>query len=440
MKKMNIWMCGLALLAGLASCEMKNEIIGKGEITGDKGLLNLGVDKFKKTKATDVVDEFPVRITGKSFEYTKEFESYAKLQEENPIELPVGTYEIEAHSPGEYEDEMSSAYYAGKKEVTISKGVSTEETVKCKIQNVKIAISYSANFQETYESWSFTVTDNKKRVKDYSERDGVNPAPVYWKMDGQTGTICINGTATTKTGEKVFIDETVEKSQSPEYEEGDGTAFVGGDQLVINFEPAKVESSTPGVEKEGIKITVTGFNEETGEDIEIDVDEDTGGSENPGPEPEPGPEPGDDILTIVLPKDITYSIEAGNAPTSADAVITASKGLQHVIVKIEAGNENFGSVFDDMAKEGIDFNTGEDLVGNNKLADLLKEVNVIIPLPEEGTKEPYTFPIAQFFTLMDMYGATIDGSGNKSAHKFIIEAIDMDGANKTATFSVTINE
>ena len=40
MKAINKWTLAVAMLAGLASCEMKNEILGKDPMTGDTGTLN----------------------------------------------------------------------------------------------------------------------------------------------------------------------------------------------------------------------------------------------------------------------------------------------------------------------------------------------------------------------------------------------------------------
>ena len=76
MKAINKWALAVAMLAGLASCEMKNEILGKDPMTGDTGTLNLYVETGKTTKGTtDKVDQFPVTITGTDEEYTKKLDS-----------------------------------------------------------------------------------------------------------------------------------------------------------------------------------------------------------------------------------------------------------------------------------------------------------------------------------------------------------------------------
>ena len=257
MKTINKWALGIALMAGLASCEMKDELLGDSVLSGDTGFLALNVATANvSTKGTtDQVDEFPVTIKGKDVEYTKTYDSYAELKKEESIELPVGTFTIEAHSPVEFEDVMSEPYYGGTKDITITKGVTSEEEVQCKIQNVKITMSYTAAFLETYESWTITVNDKKGHVEVFTNEDGTEPASVYWKLDGTVETIYIEGKAVNKTTkEEVSIYGTAKKTNLPGYEDDDDTAFVGGDELKIEANPVQVEGSTPGVEKEGIEM------------------------------------------------------------------------------------------------------------------------------------------------------------------------------------------
>ena len=103
MKAINKWALAVTLLAGLSSCEMKDEILGKDPLTGDTGILSLYVETGKTTKGTtDQVDQFPVTITGTDVDFTKKFDSYAELKQAGNITLPVGTYTIEACSPGEF--------------------------------------------------------------------------------------------------------------------------------------------------------------------------------------------------------------------------------------------------------------------------------------------------------------------------------------------------
>lgn len=452
MKAINKWALAVAMLAGLASCEMKNEILGKDPMTGDTGTLNLYVETGKTTKGTtDQVDQFPVTITGTDVEYTKKFDSYAELKQAGDVTLPVGTYTIEACSPGEFKSEMSEPFYGGKLEnVKIVKGQTAETSVVCTMQNVKISISFTEEFLATYQDWTITVTDKKQdgHIKTYTKAaDGETPAPVYWKMDESVETIYINGTAKTIGNEDVTISGTAKKSSLPEYEEGDDTSFVGGDELKIEFNPVKVEGSTPGILEEGIQITITMFNSEENENVEIPVDpgteggdtEEPGTGEDGGDEGEDGEGDTNTNPTIQLPADITYSISAGDAPESADAIIKAPAGLESVIVKIDGGNAEFRAIINDLDLGGSNFTSGVDLVGNSTFEGIIADLGAMgidpISVPAKGDTE-YIFPIASFFKMLNIYKATDPGD----SHDFIITVQDKNGESVEDVLKVTIKE
>lgn len=450
MKAINKWALAVAMLAGLASCEMKNEILGKDPMTGDTGTLNLYVETGKTTKGTtDQVDQFPVTITGTDVEYTKKFNSYAELKQAGDVTLPVGTYTIEACSPGEFKSEMSEPFYGGKLEnVKIVKGQTAETSVVCTMQNVKISISLTEEFLATYQDWTINVTDKNGHIKTYTKAaDGETPAPVYWKMDESVETIYINGTAKTNGGEDVTISGTAKKSNLPEYEEGDDTSFVGGDELKIEFSPVKVEGSTPGILEEGIQITITMFNSEKDENVEIPVDpgtdggdtEEPGTGEDGGGEGEDGEGDTNTNPTIQLPADITYSISAGDAPESADAIIKAPAGLESVIVKIDGGNAAFRAIINDLDLGGSNFTSGVDLVGNSTFEGIIADLGAMgidpISVPAKGDTE-YIFPIASFFKMLNIYKATDPGD----SHDFIITVQDKNGESVEDVLKVTIKE
>lgn len=450
MKAINKWALAVAMLAGLASCEMKNEILGKDPMTGDTGTLNLYVETGKTTKGTtDQVDQFPVTITGTDVEYTKKFNNYAELKQAGDVTLPVGTYTIEACSPGEFKSEMSEPFYGGKLEnVKIVKGQTAETSVVCTMQNVKISISLTEEFLATYQDWTINVTDKNGHIKTYTKAaDGETPAPVYWKMDESVETIYINGTAKTNGGEDVTISGTAKKSNLPEYEEGDDTSFVGGDELKIEFSPVKVEGSTPGILEEGIQITITMFNSEKDENVEIPVDpgtdggdtEEPGTGEDGGGEGEDGEGDTNTNPTIQLPADITYSISAGDAPESADAIIKAPAGLESVIVKIDGGNAAFRAIINDLDLGGSNFTSGVDLVGNSTFEGIIADLGAMgidpISVPAKGDTE-YIFPIASFFKMLNIYKATDPGD----SHDFIITVQDKNGESVEDVLKVTIKE
>lgn len=444
MKAINKWALAVAMLAGLASCEMKNEILGKDPMTGDTGTLNLYVETGKTTKGTtDQVDQFPVTITGTDVEYTKKFDSYAELKQAGDVTLPVGTYTIEACSPGEFKSEMSEPFYGGKLEnVKIVKGQTAETSVVCTMQNVKISISFTEEFLATYQDWTITVTDKKQdgHIKTYTKAaDGETPAPVYWKMDESVETIYINGTAKTIGNEDVTISGTAKKSSLPEYEEGDDTSFVGGDELKIEFNPVKVEGSTPGILEEGIQITITMFNSEKDENVEITVDPGTDGgdTEEPGTGEDGGDGEGEDGdgggetaagPTISFPQS-TYTLP-DDTIKNADATITAEAGLKSVKIQIIGGNKMFQSIVE------IQFGAEPfELIGNDTLGKIFEDLEMDIKLPTEATTN-YKFPVGEFFDILSSMGPTDEPDG----HTFEITVTDQNGKTASGKLSVIVTE
>ena len=442
MKTMNKWMWAVTLLFGLASCEMKDEILGKDPMTGDTGTLSLSVETGKVTRGTtDQVDQFPVVITGKDVEYTQKFDSYAELKQAGEVKLPVGTYTIEACSPGEFESTMSEPFYGGEQEVKIQKDVTSETSVVCTMQNVKISINLTEEFLATYDDWEFTVTDGNEHIQPYTKTaDGNKPAAVYWKMEEGVELIYVKGKAHTISGEEVTFSEIIRKSGTPEFEEGDDPSLVGGDELKIDFLPVKVEGSTPGIEKDGIQIKVSLFNSEKDENVKIPVNPGTDGgdTEEPGTGEDGGDEGGEDGdgggetaagPTISFPQS-TYTLPA-DADKNANAKIIAEAGLKSVKVEIIAGNDVFGVAINAMFKGENPF----ELIGNEELSAVFEGMHIQLP---EANDTEYNFPVGNFFPVLSTpdFGPTTTSEG----HVFNITVTDQNGKTASGKLNVIVTE
>lgn len=432
MKTINIWMLGAVLFSGLMSCEMKEEIFGK-DIPEETGFLaldvNAGSSASVETKAvTDDTEAFPLVIKSVgTFELTKNYESFAKFKEENAdgkITLPVGTYEVEACSPGEFADKMSAPYYSGKEQVEIAPDVEKKTTVKCKIQNVKIVMNYTPEFINKYSAWSITIDDKKGISEAYTEADK-SPAAVYWKMKPETDKIYVTGEATLKDGgETVTIDQTLRKKESPDFTEGDSPYFVGGDGLAISLAP----NSEVNLDKNGIKITVNGFNQETNGNIDIDVE--VGGDAGGGTE-EPEPPVTGEGPTIQIPQ-AAYTLPADAALAgTANAVIKSDANLTSIRVQIAAGNDSFGGAVETLELGDFDLMTVEK--DNADLAGILTGLGIALPTTED---KEYKFPVGSFFEFLSPMGATTSPDG----HVFNITVTDANGKSKTSELSVKVTE
>ena len=138
-----------------------------------------------------------------------------------------------------------------------------------------------------------------------------------------------------------------------------------------------------------------------------------------------------------MPSDgnIVYTLNGSDQPASADVIISAPNGLKSMIVKIVAGNEDFGTTISDLSRLGLDFVNGVEMVGNEIIGEVLGaflgDSSVSAPSVDDTS---YTFPVGAFFNLMNGFGATAP-----NAHTFQITLEDQKGNKVEDELRVTIN-
>lgn len=432
MKKIYTMAAGFLLCAGLASCEMKEEIFGKGEVPSETGKVELGVSVDDKTNVVitkaDADDggeeigssvdasEYEVIFTHQSADYTKDC-IYEDIEGTEVI-LPIGKYTVESHTPGELEKQMTYPYYGGDAELNVTKDVTSQAEIMCKMMNSRILLAYGSDFTSKFKSWTITIDDGSDKTLTYTEANKT-PDAVYWYFGEECAEITINVTAVNDKGETIRESRTITKPA------GSGNDnWTGGDALTITMEPGsdEVDPENPsGVVGSGINIKVEAFfPESTDQDdtiwVDIDGEETTDPDEGEGGEE--GEEGGDEdpdtpatgSLSMTMPGNgaISYSISAGNAPAKADVVISAPEGISSLLVKMSSTNDDFNLVVDDLPNYGLDFKTnGVEVVDNPTMGDVLGLFaggEVEIPALTVGATS-YTFPIAPFFGLINKYGS-----------------------------------
>lgn len=433
MKLTNIIALSTAAILCLASCEMKNELTGSLVSKEDTGAVELEVSvkqPVSQTRAEEVAtNNFPVTIQGTSTGVTDVLKEYATADEvPSSITVPVGEYTISSHSPGTLEKQMNAPYYTGSTDITVTKDVASQVDVVCRMANSRIQMIYGDDFKEAFSEWTITIDDGSEMALSYTQAN-LTPDAIYWHFGDNVTAITVNIKAKTVEGNTVTESRTFRKSDAAENYEEVGDAFTGGDALEITM--GTVESSTGDLT--GITITTNITFENESESVEIPTTDPEEPEEPGGEDPV---EPGEGAVTLNLPEDVTYSIEAGNAPASADAYIASEAGLDKIIVTITAGNDAFQAILVELTMAGQSFlaeNGGVDLIDNSDFGNLVATVGS--QAPTDGTKE-YTFPIGAFFTFLDMTGATDPGK----SHEFHITVTDKNGETATGVFKVTINE
>lgn len=437
MKLFNTITACLLLCAGLVSCEMKDELKGSGAGTSEVGYLNLGVavnasqnsvvsradnanDDGENVGVSVSADDFPVTITGVTDpSYSKEYESYAALKAENggKVELPIGEYTVTAHSNAELKPQMATPYYEGTTPIKITAGVESSAEVKCTMKNMKIQLTYTANFLTKFESWYITISAGNNTLE-FDDTDK-NPAAVYWLVAENVTEIKVDITATPTGGGQPVPDSRV-------LSKPDGSNWAGSDALTIQMEENTSDDPT-GIQGSGITINASVSFDEDSEDVPVTVKPGGGSSEEPEPTPTPDPEL--ELPTVTFPQN-TYTLPA-DASKNADAAITstAKGGLQSVKVQIIGGNDGFADITSTMG-----FADGLELVGNTTLGPVISAIVQGLEMPQAGDTS-YTFPVGGFFNILQQMGATTAEDG----HVFNITVTDANGT-ASASLSVKVTE
>lgn len=440
MKLFNTITACLLLCAGLVSCEMKDELKGSGAGTSEVGYLNLGVavnasqnsvvsradnanNDGENVGVAVSADDFPVTIIGVTDpSYSKEYESYAALKAENggKVELPIGEYTVTAHSNAELEPQMAAPYYEGTTPIKITAGVESSAEVKCTMKNMKIQLTYTANFLAKFESWDITINDGSDNILNFDETDK-NPAAVYWMVAENVTEIKVVITATPMGGGQ-------EVTESRLLSKPEGSNWAGSDALTIQMEENTSEDPT-GIQGSGITINASVSFDEDSEDVPVTVKPgNDGDDDNKEPEP-PTPTPDPELPSVTLPQN-AYTLPA-DASKNADAVITstAEGGIQSVKVQIVGGNDDFADITSTMG-----FADGLELVGNTDLGPVISTIVQGLEMPQAGDTS-YTFPVGGFFKILQQMGATTAEDG----HVFNITVTDANGT-ASESLSVKVTE
>lgn len=434
MKLTNIIALSTAAILCLASCEMKNELTGSLVSKEDTGAVELEVSvkqPISQTRAEEVAtNNFPVTIQGTSTGVTDVLKEYATADEvPSSITVPVGEYTISSHSPGTLEKQMSAPYYTGSTDITVTKDVASQVDIVCRMANSRIQMLYGEDFKEAFSEWTITIDDGSEMALSYTQAN-LTPDAIYWHFDDDVTAITVNIKAKTVEGNTVTESRTFRKSDAAENYEEVGDAFTGGDALEIKM--GTVESSTGDLT--GITITTNITFENESESVEIPTTDPDEPGEGGGDPVEPGEA---SIICMgkintdaesevnIFETGVEYSMEAQNWPET-NVLITTPAGLKSLKITIIGGNEGFQGICDEIGFKDFEL-IGE---GGKALSDLLNEFGITLPMPEANSTS-YTFPVGQFYSMMNIYGVTANADedvpyGN-DYHEFLITVEDNVG-------------
>lgn len=424
---------GIAAL-GLNACQLQDDLWGKKpSASTDFGVLTLDVvaEEPVATKAAVNTDNFPIQIKAKGETQTEQVYNYAKPSDfpSTGLSLPVGTYIVSSHTPGELQAEMTTPYFQGEQEVEIPKNITTQVKVNCKMKNTRIEVALSDEFSSTLSEWEMTINDGINEAISFSSKD--NKRIVYYYFKNEVSKLNLNLSGKLKdTGAKIYDSMVLTKKQASEKYDDASEYFEGGESLKINL---KLSAATEGKVTFNVTASILFTNHDQEE--KVDVYEPSELPSDPGSTPTPEPKPeGNDVSLVCSAFDtgVEYSLtQPGQLDKLKDLTVNvlSPNGLKSLKVTIKAGNKDFQAAVEDLKF------TNRELVGDTELEGLLKRLGVNIDMPKANATS-YDFPIGAFFPMMNIYEATDPGK----YHEFIITATDNKEKTVTKSLKVTINK
>lgn len=418
---------GCLLMMGLASCEMKNEILGKDGDSTEMGLLNLGV--IVDARSNDVQTKAPaeggeevtvpaVSASGYTVEISNAQGVYKTLAYDptsTSVELPVGDYTIYAHKPGDPTE--TEPYYGGKSSFAVKKDETAEASVTCKMENTKIQLVYTTDMQTSFKKWDITVSGGaRSKVLSYDGKNFAQPAPFYWMLDEGIKEIKVAFVGKNKEGKDIRESRTITKPAGAE-----NSNWLGGDALAINLKPGEYDPEKPnGVQGIEISASVTWNGVE--DTVDVPVVDDSG--EKPENPVDPS-DPAAGVPTITgdcIGKELIYVMEGTERPVVAIEMNVPDK-IKDVRVQIITNNPTFENPLTGM---GLTAEGGASLINDETLSNLFD-------LPKEG-ETAYSFLLSD--TLFGMMQNLV------GTHEFILTVADQATPSKTAkaSFKITIQE
>lgn len=341
-----IWLLGL--IVGLSSCEMRDELLGKGGAGENAGTLELdlasiynGVTLSRANETVDGgtttgsfneedvnVDNYTLIVTNTETQEEAARGKVSELKNENgKVVLPLGegSYAVTAYNyEGENVTVSERPYFKGEQTFSVKKGIATSVDLPCKLACVEVSVGLTASFEESFKDDYSVIVDNGDGATQIFDKNSLGKR-YYFQVPEHQNSLNASIKVTSVEGNFIELKATIQK---PADAEGGHSNLEGGDSFEINLTD---EGSTESSISIGITVDLT-FTE-VGETIEIPVDNiiyegpDTPG-EGGGEEPEAS------ITFEGLPA--TYTCTHGNDTIAGlqDVHILAPNGIKNLNVTI----------------------------------------------------------------------------------------------------------
>ena len=341
-----IWLLGL--IVSLSSCEMRDELLGKGGAGENAGTLELdlasiynGVTISRAGETVDGgtttgsfneedvnVDNYTLVVTNTETQEEAARGKVSELKNENgKVVLPLGegSYAVTAYNyEGENVTVSERPYFKGEQTFSVKKGIATNVDLPCKLACIEVSVGLTASFEEAFKDNYSVIVDNRDGATQIFDKSSLGKK-YYFQVPERQNSLNASIKATSVEGNFIELKVTIQK---PSDAEGSESYLAGGDSFNIQLTE---DGSTDSYISIGITVDLT-FTE-VGETIKIPVDNiiyegpDTPG-EGGGEEPEAS------ITFEGLPA--TYTCTHGNDTIAGlqDVHILAPNGIKHLNVTI----------------------------------------------------------------------------------------------------------
>lgn len=439
-----IWLLGLMI--GFSSCEMRDELLGKGEAGENAGTLELGlssvyngvtvsrasttVDGGTTTGNFDEedinVDNYTLVVTNTETQEEVAKGKVSELKNESgKVVLPLseGDYSVTAYNyEGENVTVSERPYFKGEQTFSVKKGIATSVDLTCKLACIEISLGTTTAFDEAFKDDYVVIIDNGDGASQTFDKTSIGKK-YYFQTPEHQSTLNASIKATSEEGNFVELKATIQK---PADAEGGVSDLEGGDSFNIQLTE---EGSTDSYISIGITVDLT-FTE-VGETIEIPVGNIIyEGPETPGEGGEGGDEPTTGTLSVTgIPE--TYNLTTTGTVPTIKVDMASENGIKSLVVSIESDNEmfpvllaglNLAEPFDLCNLEGRD-DTKDNLLN---LGLISEEVYAQL---HAGTLTSYTFEVTSLVGMLPQSNLT-------GSHMFNLTISD---GNETKEGALTVN-
>lgn len=439
-----IWLLGLMI--GFSSCEMRDELLGKGEAGENAGTLELdlasiynGVTMSRADEVVDGgtttgnfdaedvnVDNYTLIVTNTETQEEVARGKVSELKNESgKVVLPLseGDYSVTAYNyEGENVTVSERPYFKGEQTFSVKKGIATSVDLPCKLACVEVSIGLTTSFEEAFKDDYSVIVDNGDGANQVFDKNSLGKK-YYFQVPEHQNSLNASIKATSVEGNFVELKATIQK---PADAEGGESDLAGGDSFEINLTE---EGSTESHISIGITVDLT-FTE-VGETIEIPVGNIIyEGPDTPGEGGEGGDEPTTGTLSVTgVPE--TYNLTTTGTVPTIKVDMASENGIKSLVVSIESDNPTFPFLLGELdLVEPFDLcNLEERPTAKSTLLGLNLITEDVYAQLHAGTVTSYTFEVTSLVALLPQTGLT-------GSHKFTLTISD---GNETKEGTLTVN-